>query len=82
MEQVRNLRRLDSTPGNVVPGELLRWNSLDGSVTVEDLSKAKESPSTLQGAAQEETEEIDENPSPDSEGADKIFRASEGLGEA
>lgn len=36
MEQVRDLRRLDATINPVVPGQLLKWNSLDGSVEVED----------------------------------------------
>jgi len=36
MEQVRNLRRLDANSSPVVPGQLLKWNSLDGSTEVED----------------------------------------------
>jgi hypothetical protein len=40
-EQVRNLRRLDAISSPVVPGEILIWNSLDGSVTVEDQSTRK-----------------------------------------
>lgn len=39
MEQVRNLRRLDAKSTPVVPGEILIWNSLDGSVIVEDQAK-------------------------------------------
>jgi Zonular occludens toxin (Zot) len=42
MEQVRNLRRLDAAnPEEIVPGQLLRWNSLDGSVIIEDLNDGK-----------------------------------------
>ena len=40
MEQVRNLRRLDAAdPARVTPGELLRWNSLDGTTVIEDLAR-------------------------------------------
>jgi hypothetical protein len=34
-EQVRNLRRLDAASVPVVPGQLLVWSSLDGSVVIE-----------------------------------------------
>lgn len=42
-EQVRNLRRLDSKKNPPVAGELLIWNSLDGSTRVIDLCKRKNS---------------------------------------
>jgi hypothetical protein len=42
MEQVRNLRRLDANAVPVIPGQLLKWNSLDGSVVIEDLNDGKE----------------------------------------
>lgn len=39
LEQVRNLRRLDSVSSPVVPGQLLKWNSLNGSVEIIDLAE-------------------------------------------
>lgn len=39
-DQVQNLRRLDLKVQPVVPGELLKWNSLDGSVEVIDNGKS------------------------------------------
>lgn len=38
-EQVRALRRLDANRSPVVPGEILVWNSLDGSAKVIDLRR-------------------------------------------
>lgn len=38
-EQVRNLRRLDANASPIVPGQLLIWSSLDGSVTIRDLAE-------------------------------------------
>ena len=38
MEQVRNLRRLDQN--SRIPGEMLVWDSLDGSVVIENQAKA------------------------------------------
>lgn len=42
MEQVGNLRRLDATANPIVPGQLLRWNSLNGSVEVEDATQGSQ----------------------------------------
>jgi len=36
---VANLRRLDANSTPVVPGQMLIWSSLDGSIRVEDLAK-------------------------------------------
>jgi hypothetical protein len=56
MEQVRNLRRLDAISTPVIPGQLLKWNSLDGSVIVEDLNAERqvfpEQPRTNEGQGQ------------------------------
>jgi hypothetical protein len=38
MDRVRNLRRLDANSVPIVPGQLLIWNSLDGSVILEEQS--------------------------------------------
>lgn len=41
-DRVVNLRRLEQGPdGTAIPGELLVWSSLDGSVVVEDLNASK-----------------------------------------
>lgn len=40
--QVTELRRLDANASPVVPGQLLKWSSLDGSVEVIDLAKEKQ----------------------------------------
>lgn len=40
-DQISNLRRLDANATPVVPGELLIWSSLDGSVQVIDLAKER-----------------------------------------
>lgn len=42
-EEVRNLRRLDSTKTPPMPGELLIWNSLDGSTRKVDLTCERKS---------------------------------------
>lgn len=43
-DQVLSLRRLDANAAPVVPGELLIWSSLDGSVTIRDLAKEQNGP--------------------------------------
>lgn len=40
-DQVTGLRRLDANATPVVPGQMLKWSSLDGSVEIEDLAEKK-----------------------------------------
>jgi hypothetical protein len=40
-DQVSNLRRLDQKSTPVVPGQMLKWSSLDGSVTIIDLAEVR-----------------------------------------
>lgn len=40
-EEVANLRRLDMHASPVAPGQLLKWSSLDGSVTIIDLNEVR-----------------------------------------
>jgi Zonular occludens toxin (Zot) len=43
-DQVVELRRLDANASPVVPGQMLRWSTLDGSVVIEDLNEVKNEP--------------------------------------
>lgn len=38
-DQIVSLRRLDNSSGALVPGQMLVWSSLDGSVTIRDLAE-------------------------------------------
>lgn len=56
MELVRDLRRLDASTPIVKPGQMLRWNSLDGSVQIEELDLSTDNAPKEQGTEVPSTE--------------------------
>jgi hypothetical protein len=51
-DQVMQLRRLDANTSPVVPGQMLKWSSLDGSVEIEDLAERKNESKRMAGQPQ------------------------------
>ena len=56
MEQVRNLRRLDAERSPIIPGQMLKFSTLDGSVIIEEQGVIQENDPKEQGTEVPSTE--------------------------